>query len=119
MPSLRKVFGNNFPYEGAPIFERILKCSTKHASAGNASEEHGKTISKCSVREAFSLQDSWSLRALRHPYGAPNQFPQIPHFILDASSTKRPTRPSPLNSFATAKQSRPFSAAAPLALSIQ
>jgi hypothetical protein len=35
------VFGNNFPYEGAAIFERILKCATKHASAGNASEERG------------------------------------------------------------------------------
>jgi hypothetical protein len=34
-----KVFGNNFPYEGAAILERILKCATKHASAGNASEE--------------------------------------------------------------------------------
>jgi hypothetical protein len=37
----KKVFGNNFPYEGATIFERILKCATKHASAGNASEERG------------------------------------------------------------------------------
>jgi hypothetical protein len=35
----KKVFGNNFPYEGAAIFERILNCATKHASAGNASEE--------------------------------------------------------------------------------
>jgi hypothetical protein len=35
----KKVFGNHFHHEGAAIFERILKCATKHASAGNASEE--------------------------------------------------------------------------------
>jgi hypothetical protein len=39
IPISEKVFGNNFPYEGAAIFESILKCATKHASAGNASEE--------------------------------------------------------------------------------
>jgi hypothetical protein len=37
----KKVFGNNFLYEGAAIFEKILKCATKHASGGNASEERG------------------------------------------------------------------------------
>jgi hypothetical protein len=36
-----KVFENNFLYEGAAIFESILKRATKHASAGNASKERG------------------------------------------------------------------------------
>jgi hypothetical protein len=48
-----KVFGNNFPYEGAAIFERILKCATKHASAGNASEERDSGKSSSSLGKEF------------------------------------------------------------------
>jgi hypothetical protein len=41
-------------YEGAAIFERILKCATKHASAGNASEERDSGKSSSSLGKEFS-----------------------------------------------------------------
>jgi hypothetical protein len=55
--SLVSDLGNNFPYEGAAIFERILKCATKHASAGNASE---KRSLKDSGKSSSSLGKEFS-----------------------------------------------------------
>jgi hypothetical protein len=50
----QKVFGNNFPYEVAAIFERILECATKHTSAGNASE--GRGLRECLSEAAIPKQ---------------------------------------------------------------